>query len=75
MEDQVICVIFAFIIIYILLYFLNKFMNKTKEHYGIYCGRYKTDKTNCNADNECTWIPYKSRDGKIGGWCDQAGQS
>ena len=75
MEDQVICVIFAFIIIYILLYFLNKFMNKTNENFGIYCGRYKTDKTNCNLDKECTWITYKSRDKKIRDWCDQAGLS
>ena len=79
MENQIICVIFAFIVIYILFYFMNKFFNKSKEHFGIYCGRYNMDhstaQTKCNADSECAWIPYKTRDGKIDGWCDEAGQS
>jgi hypothetical protein len=79
MENQIICVIFAFIVIYILFYFMNKFFNKSKEHFGIYCGRYNIDKANsqinCNADPECAWVPYTSRDGKLSGWCDEAGQS
>lgn len=79
MENQIISVIFGFIVIYILFYFLNIYFNKTKEHYGIYCGRYNINKssaqTNCNADSECAWNPYTAKNGTVTGWCGQAGMS
>jgi hypothetical protein len=79
MENQIICVIFGFLIIYIIFYFLNIFLNKTMENYGIYCGRYNINKStaqiNCNADSECRWVPYTSKNGVQAGWCDEAEKS
>jgi hypothetical protein len=68
-------IIVLILVVLVLFYFLNIILKDNIENYGIYCGRYNTDKSTaqryCLYDNECKWNDYKAQDGTSAGWCGQ----
>lgn len=66
-------IILLILFLILLLFYYNKI--NIKENYGIYCGKYNTNKNIakklCINDKNCLWKELLDQQGKKSGWCTQ----